>query len=136
MTLLQSLGCVATGIWKKTGHKLWLSGCLNELVAMVQCPEMDQTANAAVLAADDHLATIRAATGPTRTRGKSITLRGQKIFVAVELDVTPASRGTPPLAHRPWIKGLTAVVSSLCPPRVSVHLPRHRDSLPPSHRRR
>jgi hypothetical protein len=97
MTLLQSLGCVATGIWKKTGPKLWLSGCLIELVAMVQCPEMDQTASAAVLAADDPLATIRAAAGPTRTRGKSITLRGQKILAAGELDATPPSRNPFPL---------------------------------------
>jgi hypothetical protein len=73
---------------------------------------VDQTASAAVLAADDLLAMIRATAGPTRTRGKSITLRGQKIFAAVELDVTPASRGTPPLAHRPWIKLLTVVKPS------------------------
>jgi hypothetical protein len=32
--------------------------------------------------------------------GNRITLQGRKIIVAVELEATPVSRDTPPLAHR------------------------------------
>jgi hypothetical protein len=38
-----------------------------------------------------------------------------KILAAGELDATPASRDTPPLSHRPWIKLFTAVKTSPLP---------------------
>jgi hypothetical protein len=38
-----------------------------------------------------------------------------KILAAGELDSTPASRDTSPLAHRPWIKLLTVVKPSSLP---------------------
>jgi hypothetical protein len=44
--------------------------------------------------------------------GNRITLRGRKIFAAVELDVTPASRRASPLAHHPSDKIVTAVKPS------------------------
>jgi hypothetical protein len=45
-------------------------------------------------------ARIRAAALRLTFAGNRITLRGKKIVVAVELEATPVSRNTPPLAHR------------------------------------
>jgi hypothetical protein len=54
-----------------------------------------------VLAAGDPpRARIRAAALRLTLVGNRITLRGRKIVVAVELEATPVSRDTPPLAHR------------------------------------
>jgi hypothetical protein len=58
-------------------------------------------------------AKIHAAGVPIRTRGKSITSRGQKLFAAGELDATPARRRASPLRTDPSDKVLIAVKPSL-----------------------
>jgi hypothetical protein len=45
-------------------------------------------------------AVIRVAGVKIHARGKSITSRGQNIFAAGDLEATPASRNSFPLAHR------------------------------------
>jgi hypothetical protein len=45
-------------------------------------------------------ARIRVAALRLTLTGNRIMLRGRKIVVAVELEATPVSRNTPPLAHR------------------------------------
>jgi hypothetical protein len=67
-------------------------------LAMVQCPEMDQTASA-----ESSPPTIPqpicAIAVLICARSRWITSRGRKIFAASELDATPASRRASPLAH-------------------------------------
>jgi hypothetical protein len=50
--------------------------------------------------AGDLPAAIRVAGVVIHGRGKSITSRGQNIFAAGDLEVTPASRNSSPLAQR------------------------------------
>jgi hypothetical protein len=81
-------------------------------------------------------AVIRVAGVKIHAWGGLIASWGKGILAAGDLEATPASRNPFPFAHHPWIRFSPSPNLRHSPPRVSVHLPRHCDSLPPSHRRR
>jgi hypothetical protein len=68
---------------------------------MVQCPNGSDRTQQKNPAVDPSSAAIRVAGVGIPARGKSITSRGQKIVVAVELEATPIGHGTPPLCSPP-----------------------------------
>jgi hypothetical protein len=70
-------------------------------LAMVQCLNRSDRQRGNLTADDRSSAAIRVTGVWIRARGRWITSRGGKIFIAGELDATPASRGTSPLAHHP-----------------------------------
>jgi hypothetical protein len=72
----------------------------------------DQNANTASLTADDSLHCDSCHRHQDSCLCGWIAARGKGILAAGDLEATPASRNPSPLAHRPWIKVLTAVKPS------------------------
>jgi hypothetical protein len=114
--LLQSVDHVAIWIWEKNELQDALPGRLNR-DSDGTVADVDQTASAArsspvtSLCIDSccHRWSLLAAICAPWTSDNHSPV---KILAVGELDSTPASRDTPPLAHRPRVKLLTVVVPS------------------------
>jgi hypothetical protein len=99
-TLLQKVGLVTTQKLEKIDPKYGLSGALMG-VHDGTVPQRIRSDTAKESRIDPSSAAIRVAGVVIPARGKSITSRGQKIVVAVELEATPIGHGTPPLCSPP-----------------------------------
>jgi hypothetical protein len=113
---MQRLGDVAIEIWEKMVLQSALSGQLNEEVPWYNDYCGSDCQRCSLVAGDlpahrfvlPPLIVVAAIRAPWTSDNHSPV----KILAAGELDSTPASRDTPPLAHRPRVKLLTVVVPS------------------------
>jgi hypothetical protein len=85
---------------------------------------MDQDASAATLLPATDCRRESCDRRPTLCSGWLDSIAGSNIFAAGDLEATPASRSSSPLAHRPRVKLVTVVVpspsSTACPNRAIV----------------